>query len=154
MDQFQDEIVRIRERGDEINVGTHVITSETESKEEAVQLFNAIAKSIHEADSALEAKVVTTESVELVVAFLNSHFYSPRFKVTTKYKNGMFDVRAKDDFWTQAPNENGLWADWRDEEILYQGHYSETLIRDAVQRAFLEWYRRMKENGNAGMAPL
>ena len=154
MDAFHREMTRIRERGDETNVKTHVVMSDTECKEEAVRLFNDIAKAIHEGDSALEAKVVTTESVELVVAFLNSHFYSPRFKVVATYKNGVFDVRAKDDFWTQAPDENGLWADWRDEERLYHGEFSEPKMRTAVENAFLGWYQRMKDNGNAGLAPL
>ncbi|SIS93631.1 hypothetical protein [Alicyclobacillus vulcanalis] len=154
MDKFHQEMLRIRERGDAVNVTTHVVMSETESKEEIVRLFNDIARSIHEGDSALQAKVVTTESAELVVAFVNSHFYSPHLKVTAKYKNGVFHITAQDDFWTQAPDQNGLWADWRDEEQLYTGEFSEEKIRTAVQNAFLGWYQRVKENGNAGLAPL
>ncbi|GMA58288.1 hypothetical protein C7445_11074 [Alicyclobacillus sacchari] len=153
MERFEEQLTRIRDRFEAANAASHVVTSQTETKESLVALFNDIARTLHETDPNLEAKVITTKSVELAVAFLNSHFYSPRCKVTAKYNDGNVDVRATDEFWQQAPNENGLWGDWIDEQIIYQGSYSDELIRDAIEKTVLTWYERLKENGDPGLTP-
>ena len=153
MEHFEEQLTRIRDRSESLNAASHFVTSQTEVKENLVRLFNEIARTLHETDPNLEAKVITTKDVELAVAFLNSHFYSPRCKVTAKYDGDNIDVRAIDEFWKQSPNANGLWGDWIDEQIIYQGPFSDGQIRNAMEKTVLAWYKRLKENGDPGLAP-
>lgn len=66
----------------------------------------------------------------------------PAFSVSSVCKPGHVDITVKDGYWEQVANVMGNWADWTDERTIYSGVVDETKVKEVLQTAFLQWYRR------------
>lgn len=121
-------------------------------EQRVIPILRELARQTGESDEQLDTKLVTAPNIELTIGMVNSRFYTSRYSVTVKASrhNGV-EVTASDGMWEQSANQNGLWADWADEQILYEGPFVESRIRNAIEQSIVEWYRRIKENGQSGL---
>ncbi|GMA63118.1 hypothetical protein NZD89_25075 [Alicyclobacillus fastidiosus] len=114
-------------------------------------LLRNLANDFLRADQDLEVSVTGGKNPGLVAGFFDAHFNTPRFIVKTTCKAGSVEVTVADGNWEQLPNQNGLWADWTDERVVFQGEFLEPAIRRGLESFFIAWYRAVKLNGRAGI---
>ncbi|MFB5191743.1 hypothetical protein [Alicyclobacillus fastidiosus] len=115
------------------------------------RLLQSVAQDFSQADKDLEVSVTSGENPGLVAGFFDAHFSTPRFIVKTTCTDGTVEVTVADGKWEQLPNQNGLWADWTDERVVFQGEFIESAIRRGLESYFISWYRAVKLNDKPGI---
>ncbi|GEO26543.1 hypothetical protein AAC03nite_23280 [Alicyclobacillus acidoterrestris] len=123
----------------------------TKDQQAMEAMLRQLAEALVGADKDVQVTVTGGQSPGLVAGFFDAHFNTPRFIVKTTWTTNGVQVSVTDGKWEQLPNQNGLWADWTDERVVFQGAFSESVIRRTLETGFLNWYQRVKMDGHMGI---
>ncbi|MFD1676751.1 hypothetical protein [Alicyclobacillus fodiniaquatilis] len=115
------------------------------------QLLQQLANRAKKMDAKLEIKVTGGESPGLVAGFVNAHFSTMRYILTSKCSDGQVEVDVQDGEWKEMSNVHGLWGNWLDKKTVYHGEFLEAPIREAIERTFMHWYEKVKLNAQKGI---
>ncbi|WAH36398.1 hypothetical protein [Alicyclobacillus dauci] len=156
MERFEQEIAEIKATASlsQLDSQASVQTSTSTSSDILLDLqhvFNELANQAKRADSDLEVKVTGGSTPGMTAGFLNSHFNTPRFIVKTQFTGDTVQLNVTDGDWQEAGNQHGLWGNWVDESVVYHGKFDDVLIRSALEKAFLTWYKHIRLNDSPGI---
>lgn len=115
------------------------------------QLLQQLASRAKKMDAKLEVQVTSGESPGLIAGFVDAHFSTVRYVLTTKCTDGQVEVDVQDGEWKEMSNVHGLWGNWLDKKTVYHGEFLEAPIREAVERTLIHWYESVKLNGQKGI---
>lgn len=106
-------------------------------------LFGDMAQAMVSADDHLDHDDSIEGTAGLAVSYnKRTNATRPTFHATAVCNPDSVDVNVSDGHWAQVPGTLGAWADWTDEQKVYSGPYDPAAIRQAVEPAFLKWYKR------------
>lgn len=154
MDVFGQEIQRLKHAAEALSGKVMEQSASNTAEEDARSLFEILLEFANHAclsDSDLNIKVTCGSKPKLVAGFLDAHFSTPRYTLSSDWTGEIVTLTVSDGNWTEAANYLGLWGSWTDAKTIFAGRFLESAVREAIERTFLAWYQSVKSNRLSGL---